>query len=149
MQVGEKRIRVGLLVASGALAVWLLYQRAQKAAYDAANPAPDAVQDPFTTPYYQGIPGSNSSVIMNGSDSPFYSTINVSLDANIAQSLANQYIPVFGFIGVTAVGSAPIAAQLPPTMVISPPPPPPAQFNSAPAINWSAAGYKGYTPLGR
>lgn len=60
-------------------------------------------QDDFAAPYYwpNGIyPGPYN---MNGAASPFESTVNVYLDNPALAGLSNQYIPMFGFVGMTAV----------------------------------------------
>lgn len=60
-------------------------------------------QEDFNAPYYwpNGIyPGVQN---MNGALSPFESTVNVYLENPALAGLANQYIPMFGFVGMTAV----------------------------------------------
>ena len=41
---------------------------------------------------------------MNGSDSPFQSSISVDLTNPILGMLSQKYIPLYGFVGVTAAG---------------------------------------------
>lgn len=62
-----------------------------------------AQENPFQAPYFwpNGIyPGVTN---MNGGLSPFESTVNVYVDNPALAGLANQYIPMFGFVGMTAV----------------------------------------------
>lgn len=62
-----------------------------------------AENDQFTAPYFwpNGIyPGVTN---MNGGISPFESTVNVYVDNPALAGLSNQYIPMFGFVGMTAV----------------------------------------------
>lgn len=54
----------------------------------------------FTTPGIADLPG-----VLNGSDSPFNSQIDIYLSNPALGALANKYIPMFGFVGVTAVGA--------------------------------------------
>lgn len=102
-----------MLVLAGAAGVaWFLWQR-NIAAQKVTDTVPEGVSnqgnpenDPFYAPYYWTTPGvAPSPIILNGAAEPFQSIINVQVNSDVAQMMARQYIPMFGMVGVTAVGA--------------------------------------------
>lgn len=93
-------------------------------------------QAQFDSPYTQETtPGiSDSQIILNGG-APFQSTINQQINVSAAMQLSEQYIPLFGFVGMGfATGNTP-SQQLrapPPSPSYFAPAPAPAPFASAP-----------------
>lgn len=83
---------VGVVAAA---ALIYLMNRRDGIVSDAIN-AP--LNDPFTAPYY-----ADGKVPSDG----FVSNINVNVDANAFAGLSNQYMPVFGFVGVGVTGQLP------------------------------------------
>jgi len=60
----------------------------------------------FYEPYYYTNAGIfDSPANLNGATSPFQSQIDVYLSNPVIGELTNKYIPMFGFVGVTAVGA--------------------------------------------
>lgn len=55
---------------------------------------------PYSWPAGGWFPGPN----MNGGNVPFESVVNVYVDNPALAGIANQYIPMFGLVGMTAVG---------------------------------------------
>ncbi len=53
----------------------------------------------FFEPYYRGVPNADNPRGFQGGD------ITVNVNAGAYGQLTNQYIPMFGFVGVTAVGA--------------------------------------------
>lgn len=87
-------------VAAVVLIVWLIWRNRS-----ASSVVPLPVQDvagsnnsSFYAPYYEAVPGSNS----NPPD--FTSNLTVNVNAGAYGGILNNYIPLFGFVGVTAVG---------------------------------------------
>lgn len=94
---------IGTVAALAALALWANYRRKPATPLQVVEEvAPD--NSPFYAPYYWGNPGISPNGTTGGG--PTFSgdvTVNVSADA--LSGLTNKYIPLFGFVGVTAIGS--------------------------------------------
>jgi hypothetical protein len=84
------------------LVVWFLWRSRT------ASPVPVPVQNAatptnvkFFAPYYSGVPNADNppGFQFNGG------TVNVNVNAGAYGKLNNEYIPMFGFVGVTAVGA--------------------------------------------
>lgn len=86
-------------------------------------------QAQFDAPYTQETtPGiSDSQIILNGG-APFQSTINQQINVSAAMQLSEQYIPLFGFVGM-GFATTPTA----PTQQLRAPPPSPVYFAPSPA----------------
>lgn len=75
-----------------------------------SNSTPDDVMDMganslFTNPYWYTNPGiPDMPQILNGSTSPFNSVINVGVNVDAYSGLSNDYMPMFGMVGVTGFG---------------------------------------------
>lgn len=83
--------------------LWWIEKRRADAVQEVTAPAtgPD-----FAAPYYWSNPGIyDDPRILNGANAPFNSVVNVYVDNPAVAGLANQYIPLFGFVGMTAVGN--------------------------------------------
>lgn len=98
------------------------------AAEAASSGASSNPQDAFASPYLNySNPGiSDAPIILNGG-APFESTVNVTVNPSYLGTLSQQYIPMFGYVGIGVVpanddGGAGAPVQL------TAPPPPPAQF---------------------
>lgn len=87
-------------VAAVVLIVWLIW-RNRSASSVVPLPVQDVAGDSnssFYAPYYEAVPGSNSN------PPNFTSNITVNVEGGVYGNLSNAYIPLFGFVGVTAVG---------------------------------------------
>jgi hypothetical protein len=82
---------------------WLKWTGHPSVASGAATNAAAGV-DPFTAPYGWSTPGiSDDPNTLNGGP-PFQSSVNVNVNPSYLASLSQQYIPLFGFVGL-AVGT--------------------------------------------
>lgn len=77
-----------------ALVLHFLYAKMQAQNTAAVTP-PD--NDDFYAPYYYPSPGNYPAV------QPFESTVNVYADNPLLGTLAYQYIPIFGLVGIQSV----------------------------------------------
>lgn len=102
---------LGALVALAALLFWARNSRQAATVIPADagqvaenNAATGGNNAPFYAAYYQTNPG-----IIDGSTTgkgPVFSgDVNVMINADALSGLTNRYIPMFGFVGVTAIGS--------------------------------------------
>lgn len=63
------------------------------------------MMDPFAAPYYSTVPGiPDMTQLINGANNPFVSVINVNAQIDAYSGLNNNYIPLFGMVGVTGSG---------------------------------------------
>lgn len=86
-------------IAAAILVVWLLMRsRPQSNVPVAVQQAASPGNLQFFAPYYGGVPGSDNPPGFQSGD------ITVNVDAGAYGHLNNSYIPLFGFVGVTAVG---------------------------------------------
>jgi len=95
-----KENQKALLFALALLLIGILLHRFTKSkAPEVPNEiAEDPPNEDFYAPYYWPTPG------VYPESSPFESTVSVFIDANPINSLSQQYIPMFGLVGMTAVG---------------------------------------------
>jgi len=122
-----------------ALAVWGLKMRG----HPSVASVPPAGVDPFVAPYGWQTPGiADDPVILNGG-APFQSTVNVTVNPSYLGTLSQQFIPLFGFVGLgvdpaqqggTAAGSSGANSGGTPTRLVAPPPAPSAFVSTAPSI---------------
>lgn len=89
-----------LIAAIAALAIWS-FSRRPTAVQVAVE---ETVSNPFTEPYYQTNPGVQD-VSTTGGLPPFQSDLTVNVYADPLAGISNKYIPMFGFVGVAAIGS--------------------------------------------
>lgn len=83
-------------------------------------------QNQFELPYSYSTPGiADNPITLNGG-APFQSTINVEVNPSYLGTLSQDYIPMFGFIGMGSTGGP---------GTLNGPAPAPATFVSAPAAN--------------
>jgi len=63
-------------------------------------------QSPWVSPFYQNTPGINDQMVWQATQPPTFNSTNTLnyYDGSI-QGLANQYIPMFGLVGMTAVAA--------------------------------------------
>lgn len=59
--------------------------------------------NPFQTPYFTTNPGIPDHWSINTGGPPFNSTANITVNTGTINGLANQYMPMFGLVGMTAV----------------------------------------------
>ena len=92
-----------LVSAVAAAGLFFAYFSRRSGPASAVTPAADAG---FNSPYFWPTPGIYPDPsILNGSTVPFESTVNVYVENPAISQLSNQYIPMFGFVGMTAVGA--------------------------------------------
>lgn len=90
-----------------------------------------AAQSQFDAPYQYPSPGiSDSPIVLNGG-APFQSSISVEVNPSYLGTLSENYIPLFGFVGMGPGSGGPNQ--------ISAPPPAPAYFAPQPASSPYAA----------
>lgn len=85
-----------------------------------------SAQQQFDAPYLYQTPGiSDSPIVLNGG-APFQSTINVEVNPSYLGSLSENYIPMFGFVGMGYSGqggNGSLQAPPPPPVYFAPPAP--------------------------
>lgn len=115
----DNKQKTYVAVGAVAIAVALLFLMRQR---DSGVIANAAANDPFTVPYSTDgkLPGSG-----------FNSVVNLTLDTDAWAGLANQYMPVFGFVGVGVTGSLPRTIQN--TIINTTPPQQVVQMTTTPA----------------
>jgi len=97
----ENKLAIGLLVLI--LIFAFLWYRRRAPLQAAANAL--GVVDPFAAPYYWTTPGvPDLTQVVNGANQPFVSVINVNANIDAYSGLNNNYIPMFGMVGVTGSG---------------------------------------------
>ena len=85
-----------------ALLVWY-FATHQQPTVTVADPTSSG--NDFYAPFYSTNPGiPDIPQVLNGGNSPFNSAITVNVTSALPSGLANDYMPMFGFVGVTAVG---------------------------------------------
>lgn len=84
------------------IVLWFLMKRKQNAVLGEVN-TPPSLQDQFTNDIINPI-NTNPSTLFGGPNA-FQSSINVNVSGNALSYLTNKYIPLFGFVGVTAIGA--------------------------------------------
>jgi hypothetical protein len=102
----DKNEKVKLAVLGG-LAIVALALMYKKHGATVVSPLDSVTEspDPFAAPYLQSTPGIfDLSKILNGG-TPFQSVINVNVDSGFGATLNEQYMPLFGFVGITSVGT--------------------------------------------
>lgn len=102
----EKQFKQILLIGAGAFVLWLFMNRKQPDVVSVAGDNAAFYENVNSEPSTDGwIPGTNSPNIVWGGDNP-YMNVNLEIPTDfLLGSLARQYIPLFGYSGVTAVGS--------------------------------------------
>lgn len=110
MTINKKYVAWGAVGVTSIVLVLMFLRRKPETILDAVEDvtanAGTSNNNQFYDPFYYttaGIP--DLSIVLNGGDSPFNSQINVMLNNPMLGALSNKYIPMFGFVGVTAVGS--------------------------------------------
>lgn len=90
-------------LAIGAVAIWAIWNFSRR-----PGPVTQAINEtasnPFAEPFYQTNPGVQDSTTTGGFP-PFESNTTVNVYADALSGISNKYIPMFGFVGVTAIGS--------------------------------------------
>ena len=109
----DKKSHVVIIVL-GIGALYLLYTRYKASSVSTSatptNTTPTGVTygasgaPNFTTPYLQPTPGISDSVvnIFGNSGQPFQSDITVNVTTNPFSQLTQKYIPLYGFVGMSA-----------------------------------------------
>lgn len=101
MNEEDRKKLIGFSAAVIAILIFLWYFRNRQVQQAVAEPASNGFADPYTQ-WPNGIyPGGGN---MNGQNDPFNS-INVTVNVPQFGQLTQDYIPTFGFVGVTALGS--------------------------------------------
>ena len=85
---------VAVIAATSIVAIIFLYKKQNKTTTNAAPVAPEKtiVQNSFVQ--------SSPAQILNGGPNTFNSVNNISVNPDAARWLSQQYIPMFGFVGV-------------------------------------------------
>lgn len=65
----------------------------------------ETAQEDYTDPYGWPVPGIAPNYGITNGGAPFQSVVNVNANWDPYSGLTREYIPMFGFVGVTAVGS--------------------------------------------
>lgn len=90
---------LALLAGLFGLALWLHSRTPEPKPGDVVENV--GANDAFYAPFYQTNPGIWDNVgILNGSNVPFESTVKLEVSAPSLNSLSNQYMPMFGYVGV-------------------------------------------------
>ena len=96
----ETLTKVAVVGGVAIVAILMMHQRSKN------NPIVDALDTSpsnagFENPYYENTPGSNNTYVLNGGP-PFLSALNVDVHPELLGYLSQKYIPMFGFVGITA-----------------------------------------------
>ena len=92
------------ILAGVGIAAWLLLKPTEVAVTEVRHETPPAIAPESG----EWIPGQNNYQIVFGSDQPFLvvgGDTNIHIPDAMLANLSRQYIPMFGFVGVTAVGA--------------------------------------------
>jgi hypothetical protein len=94
-------------------------------------------ESPFLAPYGWGTPGiSDDPLTINGGP-PFSSVVNVNVNPSYLGSLSQQFIPMFGFVGIGERGAAPSGSPSAGGQISAPSGLAPGQYTSS---NYTSTG---------
>lgn len=100
--MNKKQFKHILIIGAGLLGLWLLARQRSDVVETVVQPENQPLS---TNPSLSGwVPGSNDPTIIWGQPNAYFSTTLEIPDDFLLGSLARQYIPLFGFSGVTGVG---------------------------------------------
>lgn len=100
--MNEKQFKHIAIIGAGLLGLWLLLRQRPDTVEAVVQPENQPIS--FNPSMSGWVPGNNDPVIIWGSENPYFSTTLEIPDDFLLGSLARQYIPLFGFSGVTGVG---------------------------------------------
>lgn len=89
------------VIVGGLLLLWYLLKMIGRP--PAIIPSTGQGLNPFQSPYFTTNPGIPDNWSINTGGTPFNSTANITVNTGTINGLANQYMPMFGLVGMTAV----------------------------------------------
>ncbi len=101
MDAQKKTIIKGTIVAGILLVLWYVLKIGGRNPEVITSNTPGL--NPFQAPFFTTNPGIPDNWSINTGGQPFNSSVNVSVNTGTINGLANQYMPMFGLVGMTAV----------------------------------------------
>lgn len=109
-----KNQKVALAVGAGVIVlIWLLGRRAVNVGSgdtivqggSVVEGGDVSIDDKFKEPYFINVPGTTEPIIIWGDGGAPYTDITVNIPDSMYGSLSRQYIPMFGFVGISPLGA--------------------------------------------